>query len=234
VDALSITTLHDRPNIKIFRVDHIDNLEEGNLEEGYYTYRLPGTSLNDILNHTQYVGSIPFLHIQLVEGEVKKYLELHEREKLVLPIVFDSIIRLGEIRYEVNDRMLLDFLHQCWSMHEYSILRMRSTWSHNRPPKDEEKRWYQIFFGPEISKSHFEKFRFDRKKLKPQRLRHNIQRLRPQIDDICKYDKEIKRKFNILLKSHSETIEKYSFFSNMIMQWVYPTFLRNLILRDKI
>ena len=125
VDALSITTLYDRSDIKIFRIGPIGNLQEGNLEEGYYTYRLPGTSLNDILNHTQYVGSIPFSHIELTEEYIEKYLELLQQEELILPIVSNFIIHLGETRYEVNDKMLRDFLHQCWYIHEYSILRMR-------------------------------------------------------------------------------------------------------------
>ena len=226
VDGISITTLYDQSDIKIFRID-----STGNSGERYYTYRLPGTSLDDILNHTQYSG-IPFSHIQLGKEEIEKYLELLEQEGLVGRITSLSTVYLGEIRYEITNSELHDFLHQCWSLHENSIRRMRSTWSHNRGPKDEEETWYRIFYGPKTARNHFEKFRFDRNNLKPQQPRRKMHP-RPVIDDIYGYDDEIKRKWKPL-KNYSETIEKYSFFSNVIMEWVYPSFLRNLQMRDKI
>jgi DNA-binding Lrp family transcriptional regulator len=227
LEGTSITTLYNQSDVKIFRIDSTDNLREG-----YYTYKLSGTSLDDILNHSQYIG-ISFPYLQLTEENVNKYLELLEEQGLIKRVTSSTLVYLGEIRYNITDRRLRDFLNQCWSIHDYSIWLMRSTWSHNRGHNKEEETWYRIFFGPETSKNHFEKFRGERKKLKSQQLRHKT-RQRPQIDDIHGYDDEIKKRFDTLLDGHSETIEKYSYFANMLMEWVYPSFLRELQQRGKI
>jgi len=225
LEGTMITTLYNQSDLKIFRIDSTDDLREG-----YYTYKLSGTSLDDILNHSKYIG-ISFPYLQLSEENVSKYLEFLEKQGLITRVTSGDSVYLGEIKYNVADGRLRDLLNQCWSIHDYSVWRMRSTWRHNRGPNQEEETWYRIFFGAKTSRDHLEKFRRERKKLKIQQSRRAA-RQRPQIDNIRGYDDEIKRRYVKLLDDHSETIEKYSYFANVLMEWVYPDFLRKLLERQ--
>ena len=96
---------------------------------------------------------------------------------------------------------------------------MISTWK-CRKPKDEEKVWFALFEGRKGADS-FRKLNDARKSLKENPKKKEMEQQR-----ILNDDKAMLEAYTIFKELYSGVIAEYSFITDVLVEWSYPTFLR--------
>lgn len=193
-----------------------------------YWYVLPGVSPMDFMKGTK-TGMV-FEHIQFTEPEIQKAFNLLEKEGLISKIRWPVLKLLGEdTRYDITDERLREFIKHCWEkLFGNANIRMGFTWRIFRNPSKEEEKWYKIVWGPKRANAHFVSYYNNLKSLKKSgKEQHNI--AKKSVDTFIKnYDKSIPEEFNRLNDEYHDIIEKYPYPSSMLLELVYPQFLREL------
>lgn len=221
-------------DIAIYRIDYL----KGSEKEGsfYYTYRLPGISINEILNYDQ--TALFFSHIKLTKDEVIEYFQLLEEEGLVKRIRSFTVQFLDEIRYDIANEALRKLLIECSLLHGISVSRMYLTWKNFRPPTKEEEEWFTIFFGDARTKNTLEALRQycrernqQLKQCHPEQRKNRNQEVKKAIQD---FESGMQRTLDKIKDDYAHVIADYSFLADVLLEWVYPNFLRELQKNNKI
>ena len=193
--------------------------------QSYFDCYIPGLSISDIL----YSRSRPaFWHINFTHSEVQHVFNLLQNEGILQPI---KIMYHGELRYEIRDPMLVDFLDDCALLYHSARRSIEIIWKHIRKPNRDEIRWLELFMGTE---------KVDEICRESYRRRHNrsvaYKRLRKKEDRKKKIKLimehiQLSTRFAMNLKeSHSNAIRKYRFPSEELLDLIYPKFLQQMAL----
>lgn len=226
-EPVTITTFsnqqEEESDITIFRINYLKGSEN---EEGfYYTYRLRGISKKEALNYGQ--SNAPFSHIESKEDEINDCFYLMEKEGLIKRITSLTLEYLDEIRYDIANEDLRKFLVEWWLMHGRSVIRMYLTWKYRSPTKEEEA-WCTLIWGDKRAKlllKDFHRIRDERKQLQPKQLRNRDTKL---IGEIQSFERDMPKNLDKLKKDHSKVLVDYTHFTDVLLEWVYPNFLRKL------
>jgi DNA-binding PadR family transcriptional regulator len=194
--------------------------------QSYFDCYIPGLSITDIL----YSRSRPaFWHINFTHSEVQHVFNLLQNEGILQAI---KIMYHGELRYEIRDPILVDFLDDCAMLYRRARESIEEIWKHIRKPSRDEIRWLELIMGTE---------KVDEIRRESYRRRHNrsviYKRLRKKEDrkrkiKLIMEDNELSTRFAMELKeSHSNAIRKYRFPSEELLDLIYPKFLQQMVLR---
>ena len=169
-----------------------------------------------------------FWHINFTHAEVQHVFNLLQNEGILQPI---KIMYHGELRYEIRDPMLVDFLDDCALLYHSARRSIEIIWKHIRKPNRDEIRWLELFMGTE---------KVDEICRESYRRRHNrsvaYKRLRKKEDRKKKIKLimehiQLSTRFAMNLKeSHSNAILKYQFPSEELLDLIYPKFLQEMVL----
>jgi hypothetical protein len=225
-EPVKITRLsreHENDDIAIFRIDYLSGSEKEG--EFYYTYQLPGISADEAFNYDQ--SGIFFSDIELTRNEIIECLQLLEKEGLVKRLSSSILQYLDEVRYDIADEQLRKYLVKCSILHGMSTMRMHLAWQY-RPPKHDEELWYSILWGNAMKEARTLEFRKRREKTKhidpiqQKKIRHGQER------SIKSYDRGAKKAFDELRENYPSITTNCSYLTDVLIEWVYPTFLRGL------
>jgi hypothetical protein len=190
-----------------------------------YICALPGISINDFTKGTK--TGMPFEHIHFTKREIEKAFNLLEQEGLISKVRSPVLELLNEgTRYDVTDERLREFIKCCWiKLFSDTTIRMMLGWKNNSKPRQEEKNWYKIFWGQKRANIHFAIYHNNLKSLKKVSM---IQR-----HSTTENKTAMLEAFNRLNDEYRDVIEKYPYPSAMLLDLVYPHFLRESYLRTK-
>lgn len=145
---------------------------------------------------------------------------------------------LGEgTRYDITDEDLKQFIKDCWfELFAGVHLRMMFTWKFFRNPSKEEKKWYEIFWGPKRANIFFSDYNKKLRSLgKSGKKKHHEAKKEVMIyingydEKIPKDDKSsIPKVYKRICDRYHNVIEKYPYPSTMLLELVYPQFLREI------
>jgi hypothetical protein len=107
-------------------------------------------------------------------------------------------------------------------------MRMGFTWRIFKNPTPKEKEWYRVVWGPKRANAHFALYHDNLKSLKKSGKEHHGTAKKSVDAYIKKYDKSISEEFNELSDKYHDVIEKCPYPSSMLLELVYPSFLRRL------
>jgi hypothetical protein len=229
-------------NVRISRTEYEDT---GNV---IYRYLLPGISPRDIIEgrKVDVTGSragYVFEHLfdqevsgrQLTMVDLEELFDLLEKEDLISKINSFTMTYLGEKRYEVNPE-LRAFFKDCWDklFSGGSLFRMMFTWRVFRRPRKEENGWYKMIWGRRRANSFFVAFNTRLRELKKNKKSHDATKKDFNEKYIQTYDESLLREYDSICKKYSDTTKKYPYPSNILLEIVYPSFLRMLNLQHKI
>jgi hypothetical protein len=103
------------------------------------------------------------------------------------------------------------------------------TWKNSRRPNKEEKKWHEMLWGPIRTHIFFANYDKTLKSLKREGKRQRNKAKKAIEVNIKKFDeampKELKR---ISEEKYHDVIANYPYPSNMLLEIVYPQFLREL------
>jgi hypothetical protein len=117
-------------------------------DDNYDLYH--GVSVTDILG-ARY-GGYAFLHVDLNKEMILQSFKLLEKEKVVKEIIVDN----GEVRYDIIEQSLKDFVKDCLDLFNGAIMfRFYITWKGIRPPSPEERQYCELHWGKKITDQRF-------------------------------------------------------------------------------
>jgi DNA-binding HxlR family transcriptional regulator len=147
----------------------------------------------------------------------------------------------GETRYGIADRSLADYIAHCWALFPFVRWRMEETWKFRRKPTRDEVEWYAFFYGKRKAKSFFAAAQESRKRSKTDgELR------RSSIKSIKDWDGVIRRQLEgrrdekgsyhpgIYKKYGPSVMKEYKFPAQVLLDMIYPKFLKELHKKKKI
>jgi len=174
-----------------------------------------------------------FSHIELTRNEISECLQLLEKEGIIKRLSSSILQYLDEVRYDIADEQLRKYLVKCSILHGMSTMRMNLAWQ-CRPPRHEEVLWYSFLWGDAMKEGRFLEFREAGMKMKQidpirqKKLRHSRE------SSIKSYDRGAKKVFDELRENYRPIPENYSYLTDMVIEWIYPSFLRDLYKIDAI
>lgn len=102
------------------------------------------------------------------------------------------------------------------------------TWKTFRDPHEEEKEWYKVVWGSRRANAFFTTYYNNLKTLKKSgKQQYNTARKAVEIH-IKNYDEFIPIRFKRICEEYQDIVEKYPYPSAMLLELVYPQFLREL------
>ncbi|MFZ0554334.1 MAG: hypothetical protein WBL67_19235 [Nitrososphaeraceae archaeon] len=225
---------YHKPDITIYRINYLwSSQKEGSF---YYIYQLPGISINEALQYDQTEDS--FWYNKPTRGEATEYFQLLEQEGLIKSIRSSVLLYLDEIRYDIANGALRKFIIECTLLHRISVERMLLTWKNFRLPTKEEVKWDTIFWGDTRTKIILEELRQYQSKrdqqLKQLPPKQQNNRNEQQEKEIKCLERGVQRRFERITKDYSKVLADYSSFADVLLEWVYPSLLRELQKNDKI
>jgi hypothetical protein len=161
---------------------------------------------------------------------------LKEKTPLIKPI--DEVG--GETRYGITDKSLADYIADCWGLFSFVLWRMEETWKYKRKPTKDEKEWYVFFYGKRKANDFFTKAQETRNHSKVDRkIRES------SIKSIRSLDNSIQRHLEgwrdekgtrpgIYGKYGKNVMKEYKFPAQVLLEMVYPKFLKELHKKKKI
>ena len=215
-EIIKLTPKERQEDIKIFKT----GVDGGG--GSIYSYVLPGISIDEVLTYIHSYPS-PLSIPRLTDEEVKECFELLQGEGLLKRIRSLILEYLDETeRYEIAREPLREFLHYSLRIKGLALYRMISTWK-CRKPKDEEKVWFALFEGRKGAEDSFRKLNDERKSLKGNPKKKEMEQQR-----ILNDDKAMLEAYTIFKELYTGVIAEYSFITDVLVEWSYPTFLRDL------
>ena len=228
-------------NIRISRTEYEDT---GNI---VYRYLLPGISPRDIMegrkvDATKSRAGYVFEHLfdeevsgrQLTMDDIHDWLNLLEKEDLIFKIRSRTLTYLEEDRYDIKSE-LRTFLEECWDkLFGGTLVRMMYTWRVFRSPGKEENEWYNTIWGRRRAKSFFVGYKIQLGKLRKNKKSHDITKKEFTEKYIQTLDASLRKEYELICEDHRDTMKRYPYPSNMLLEIVYPPFMRVLILQHKI
>jgi hypothetical protein len=213
-----------------------------------YRYLLPGISPRDIMEGrkvdvTKTRAGYVFEHLfdqemyrkQLSMDDIEELFNLLEKENLIFKLRSRTLTYLEEgNRYDIKPE-LRTFFEDCWDkLFGGTFIRMTYTWKVFRPPGKEEKIWYKMIWGRRRANSFFVAYNTRLSELKKDKKLHDITKKKFTDKYIQTLNESLRENYDVIYRNHRDTIEKYPYPSNMLLETVYPPFMRVLILQHKI
>src|SRR5215212_471110 len=169
-----------------------------------------------------------FDHVQFTEPEIQKAFNLLEKEGLIgkiSKIKANALELLGEgARYDITDEDLKQFIKDCWrELFSGVHFRMMFTWKLFRSPSREERKWYKTLWGPKRASNFFSDYKRNGKQ--------ELNMSKKEFDDktcIARFDKFIPKELKRICNEYHDIIGKYPYPSMMLLELVYPPFLREV------
>jgi hypothetical protein len=219
------------PNIMYEKVEYLKGSRqlEGKHE---YRYILPGISVREFLRGIK--GGQALEHIP----QSMSQLEVEECFRLLLQegIIEQVLVFHEEPRYDLVDNDLRVFLQDYWVIHGISSITMNFIWQNARMPTEDEQKWYEMLWGEHTADIRFNGY-YESLKLKERdKKKKGYRKVSAEIESTIKNweYKPLTEHFEKLNKQHSNIIQKYPLLSNMLMNIVFPEFLRSLIKKNEI
>jgi hypothetical protein len=147
--------------------------------------------------------------------------ELLRNEGILRPInpAYDD-----ELRYEISDPQLEGFLEGCWHIYHMVYNITDAIWSRIRKPTDNEIKWSKLLGGAQLADKKFIKAHDERQKFLRTKNKKQVSKKAKQI--IIDYNDEIKAYIDDLKEEYKETIKKYQFLCDELLDLIYPQFLQ--------
>ncbi len=212
-----------------------------------YRYLLPGISPRDIMEGrkvdvTKSRAGYVFEHLfdeevsgkQLTMDEIHDWLNLLEKEDLIFKIRSRTLTYLEEEQYDVKPE-LRTFLEECWDkLFGGTLARMMYTWRVFRPPGKEEKEWYNMIWGRRRANSFFVGYKTRLGKLRKNKKSHDITKKEFDEKYIQPLNESLRREYDRIREDYNDIIKRHPYPSNILLEIVYPPFMRVLNQQDKI
>ena len=201
-----------------------DYLKSSGKEGRYeYSYLLPGFSPFDFLEIKEI--KLRYQHEVFTKDRLIYYLNLLEKQSLIKKIKVKELLYLDkEIEiYTFRDNSLRELLSDSLTLQSSIHTYFEYIWKSTRKSTNEERIWFEHFWGKERSKKWFIECNDTRREYQKENKNHILKETQ---DKINSEKSEIIRKFELIKKEHAETIKKYSYFIIPLLNIVYPPFLR--------
>lgn len=206
----------------------------------YSYYKISGVGASDFsvrpVEIIGQAGALTDVVADLSPSEISSLFELlssADKPKLIKPI--DDIG--GEIRYGIANEPLKEYISDCWVLFPFVRWRMEETWQYIRQPlSSDEVQWYEFFYGKVKSTSFFIRAHEIRKSSKADRRikEHYTKHIRTLDDSIRHHlegwrdEKGTTTRPGIYQKYGKNVMNEYKFPAKVLLDMVYPNFLRKL------
>jgi hypothetical protein len=179
-----------------------------------WRYAIPGVSVTDLLNQERDF----FKHIDFTYDEAQKAFDLLKKKGRIK----QTYTFLHEPRFIIADKALADAITNCWKIYSIVEEMMILTWLYLRSPTYGEMRHVVSFYGDKRSNEIFRAYhQYRHLPIERNRQKEFIESIKKDVKDLqlkaLRHIEEIKRK-------HADTITKYCFPLNSLIELVYPTF----------
>jgi hypothetical protein len=186
----------------------------------FYKYSLPGQSPKEVSLESERI----LAHANITQAEIEDAFKIAQREG-ILKIVMKF---RNESRYEIADKSLLDFICDCRYLFKLILEKLEIVWRTIRGPNDQEIKWLELIKGRK---------RADAIRMQAYQQRHSLNKSkRKQLvvsakKEIMYQEEEIRDSVMNLVESHTDTINKYRFPAERILEIVAPKSLQKSDLR---
>jgi DNA-binding HxlR family transcriptional regulator len=186
----------------------------------FYKYSLPGHSPKEVSLESERI----LAHANITQAEIEDAFKIAQREG-ILKIVMEF---RDELRYEIADKSLLDFICDCWYLFKLILKKLEIVWKMIRGPNDQEIKWLELIEG----RKHANAIR-----MQAYQQRHSLNKSkRKQLvvsakKEITYLEEEIQESITNLVELHTDTINKYRFPAERILEIVAPKALQKSDLR---
>ena len=181
-----------------------------------YDCSIKGLTIRDILNPKNRPA---FRHVNFTLEEVEEAFKTLHQEKLLKPMRMHS----NEIIYAITDNSLERLLESCLEIYEFVHGTIYGIWRFIRKPTEEELDWLELFKGTQDTSRIRNKAYNERHTARPKKKTKEW--LKWYKGDVRESEKSINEMVLDLNKNHADTIKRYGFPSEDILNIVYPKFL---------
>ena len=195
----------------------------------------PGVSVSDIAQHktTTYFGKFSQLQITRseLESELESDIKILTKHGVLIPIDESN----GETRYGISrGNKLQEFIKDCENALADVIVRMEAAWRYRRPNiKKGETEWYKWLYGQAETTRFFDEARKKRNNTNEDLRKNKIKQSKREV--IKKYDDDIRCRMKKFDSSYYTGIrEGYHVFYKVMIEGIYPYFLKDLLTNHKI
>jgi hypothetical protein len=210
----------------------------------YSYYNITGVGASDFSVEPKEIigqgGALTDVVVDLPDSEIAKLFEMLLKDKRPLIKPIDDVG--GEIRYGIANQSLADYIADCWVLFSFVKWRMEKTWKYIRKPNTKDEiEWYVFFYGKTKAKSFFIEAEETRRRSKlDSKIRESFK------DRIRSLDNSIRRNLEgwpdekrstrpgIYEKYGKNVMKDYKFPAQVLLEMVYPKFLRELQKKKKI
>ena len=212
---------HPESEIEFTRKDYLKS--SGKKERYEYSYILPGFSPSDFLEIKKI--NLPYQHEDFTKDKVIHYFNLLEKQNLIKKIKLKELLYLDKETeiYTLFDNSLRHLLADCSTLQSYIHTYFEYIWKSTRKSTDEERIWFEHLWGKERRKKWFIECNNKRRVYQKENKNHVLKETQDRINS---EKKEIINKFESIKKEHTKAINDYSYFTNPLLNIVYPLFLR--------
>src|SRR5215831_7620337 len=186
----------------------------------FYEYSLPGQSPKEVSLESERI----LAHANITQVEIEDAFKIAQRE---------GILKIGmrfrnESRYEIADKSLVDFIDYCWGLFRLILKKLQIVWRTIRGPNDQEIKWLELIKGRKGA---------DAIRMQAYHQRHSLNKSkRKQLvvsakKKITYLEEEIQESIMNLVEWHTNTINKYRFPTERILEIVAPKVLQKTDLR---
>jgi hypothetical protein len=216
---------------------------DGNLT-AYSVYDKDGVGVSDFsVKPIELIGeggALTDVVADLATSEISSLLEMlsSAKPKLIKPVSFAD----GEIRYDIDNKALADYISDCWVLFSFVDWRMEETWNYIRKPTKDEVEWYVFLYGKSKTKDFFSKAQEIRNhsKTETKKIEYTREHIRSWDNAIQRHldgwrdEKGITTRPGIYEKYGKKVMKEYEFPAKVLLDIVYPKFLRDLHSRKEI
>jgi hypothetical protein len=184
-------------------------------------YRYPGLSIIDITNARYDGHAFYYLRLENDKETIQECLNNLIREKIVREI---QISAENELRYQLVDLKWKLFVEHCSQLLENTVMmELHLKWQNLRRPRPLERIYYESCWGDKNANGHLirvcQNFEGNKKK--------SSARYREEIEDLLyNIDYNLHQEFLNLESKYLDLARKCSSVYNMMVETVYPKFLR--------
>jgi hypothetical protein len=163
-------------------------------------------------------------HAKITQAEIEDAFKIAQREG-ILKIVMKF---RNELRYEIADKSLVNFIGDCWDLFKLILKKLQIVWRSIRGPNDQEIKWLELIKDRKGA---------DAIRMQAYQQRHSLNKSkRKQLvvsakKEIMFLEEEIQESITNLVEWHTDTINKYRFPAERILEIVAPKALQKSDLR---
>ncbi len=116
-----------------------------NQETALFLIKTLGITINEIVNYKKFA----FQHLGFTSGELQEAFNTLKDEVLIKP----KGVLGDDIYYTIASDDLYHLIRDCWILHNQIMEKMSLVWMYLRRPTWHERKWLEVFFGPQRAKS---------------------------------------------------------------------------------